>query len=157
MECCSTHLCIFAQFISHDPLACFPFSRLLNKNCALRYFLTPVLPKWACFNWRQWWFEESPVVNKPTLQISFFSFFGKVIVTALQTLPTELVVLSAMSVLVSRLSTQHLESSGKARLPDTRRLPNLLYFLVINQYHSFLTLLLGLYAPLVFSVFPQPS
>lgn len=56
------------------------------------------------------------MVNKPTLKISFFSFlerWSRRVVTALQTLPTELVVLSAMSVLV-RLSTQHLESSGKA-------------------------------------------
>lgn len=148
MECCSMHLCIFAQFISNDPLACFLFSSLLNKNCELRYFLTPVLAKWTCFNRLQWWREESPVVNKPTLQISFFFCFWKgdrgVSWQLCRHSPLNSVVLSAMSVLVSRLSTQHLESSGKARLPDTQRLPTRLYFLVINQYHSFLTLLSGL-------------
>lgn len=117
MECCSMHLCIFAQFISQDPLACFPFSSLLNKNCALRYLLTPVLPKWACFNWLQWWREESPVGNEPTLQISFFSVFWKVgrgmSWQRCRRHPLNSVVLSVMSVLV-RLSTQHLESSGKA-------------------------------------------
>lgn len=146
MECCSMHLCIFAQFISHDPLACFPFSSLLNNNCALRYFLTPVLPKWPCFNWLQWWREESPVVNKPTLKISF-SFFGKV-VAACRDIVADIThwtrrVECDVSPCSSLNTTPRIQWQS-LRLPDTQRLPTLLYFLVINQYHSFLTLLSGL-------------